>query len=478
MRSAVLRSLGPLAAAVTYLLMQAHGHAPAAMAAVVVWMALWWTTEALPLAVTALLPFVLFPVLGIDTVANVAGSYGKEIIFLFLGGFLLALALERSGLHKRIAVQVLVRTGGSARRLVGGIMGVTFLLSMWVNSTSCVLLMVPIALSVLDGQGDEQLRARMAVPLLLAVSYSATIGGMATPISTPPNLIFIELWRERWPDRAPVGFAQWMATCIPMVLLFLVVAWWLLTRGIHRVPSTALADPKELREQAAGLGKATAAEWTAGLVFACTALLWVFGDDLRTGEEVLLRGWRSALGLPLFTDGAVAILGALLLFLLPVRVAGAQKRGLLTWEHAEPRVPWGVLLLFGAGFAIGSGIDRSGLADLIVGALADVGGWAPAWMVAAVSATVCLLSELGSNTATASYTLPVLARSAEAWGVDPLIVLWPATLAATLGFALPVSSPMQAIVYGTGRVPVRAMVRTGVVMDVVGVLLLVLFFAR
>ena len=492
MRTHLLRLGGPVLAAIVFLLLRHIGPAPAAMAGIVAWMALWWISEAVPLAVTSLLPLVLFPLLGIETVAGTAVNYGKEIIFLFLGGFLLALAMERARLHKRIALRIVSRVGGTGPRLIAGIMLATAMLSMWMNSTSCVLVMLPIALSLLDGDGDAALRKKLTVPLLMAVAYGATIGGMATPVGTPPNLVLLEMWRNRWPDRPAIGFGQWMSFGVPLMVVYLAFAWWLITRVAFKIPHTHLSSPEEVRTRVKALGPISPAERMAALIFIGTALLWISGDDIEFSETFTLNGWRSTLGLKGFTDGAVAILSALLLFLLPVggraltgppdiddTEAIASKpapRTLLTWKFAEANVPWGILLLFGGGFAIASGIERSGLAEHLVTGMQNLKDLPPWLLVAAVSALVCALSELGSNTAVASLALPILAQTAEAWGMDPQALLVPATLAATLGFALPVASPMQAIVFGTGRIPVRAMVRIGVWMDLLGIALLTALF--
>ncbi|HQW06910.1 MAG TPA: SLC13 family permease [Flavobacteriales bacterium] len=479
MRTHLLRLSGPVLGLVVYALLRYLGHAPAAMAGVVTWMAVWWISEAVPLAVTSLLPLVLFPLLGIDTMGGTATNYGKEIIFLFLGGFLLALALERAQLHRRIALRIIGRIGGTGPRLIAGMMVTSALLSMWMNSTSCVLVMLPIALSLLDGDGDPALRKRLTVPLLLAVSYGATIGGMATPVGTPPNLVLLEVWRDRWPDRPPIGFGQWMSFGIPLMVIYLGIAWLLITRWVFKVPKDHISPPAEVKARLASLGKVTYAERVAAIVFATVAVLWVTGDDLTFGNGFALHGWRGRTGLTSFSDGAIAILGALMLFLIPIPQAldgDAESRpphALLTWKYAEANVPWGILLLFGGGFAIASGIDRSGLAMEMVAGMERLKGLSPPLLIGAVSGVVCFLSELGSNTATASLTLPILAQSTEAWGIDPQALLIPATLAATLGFALPVASPMQAIVFGSGRIPVREMVRAGIWMDLIGLVLLV-----
>jgi sodium-dependent dicarboxylate transporter 2/3/5 len=470
------------------MLLRDVGHTQAAMAGVVTWMAVWWISEAVALAVTSLLPLVLFPILGIATMGDTATNYGREIIFLFLGGFLLALAMERSQLHRRIALRIVSRVGGTGARLVAGMMIASALLSMWMNSTSCTLVMLPIALSLLDGDGDPALRKRLTVPLLLAVAYGAAIGGMATPVGTPPNLVFLEIWKGRWPERPPIGFGQWMTFGVPLALIFLAIAWTLLTKIVYRLPNEHLSPPSEVKARLKALGAMSPAERTAGVVFTLTALLWVSGGDLKFSDSYTLQGWRERWDLAWFTDGAVALFGALLLFVLPVKglqpltesgdegTTSRRPPSLLTWSFAEARVPWGILLLFGGGFAIASGIESSGLAVLLVAQMEHLKHLPPWLLIGSVGAVVCVLSELGSNTAVASLSLPILAESAEAWGMDPQHLLVPATLAATLGFALPVASPMQAIVFGSGRIPVREMVRTGVWLDLAGIILLTLFF--
>jgi len=496
LRTHLFRLAGPLIGLLIYALLRHIGPAPAAMAGIVAWMALWWISEAVPLAVTSLLPLVLFPLLGIDTMAGTAVNYGKEIIFLFLGGFLLALAMERAHLHKRIALRIVSRVGGTGPRLIAGMMIASALLSMWMNSTSCVLVMLPIALSLLDGDGDPALRKKLTIPLLLAVSYGATIGGMATPVGTPPNMVLLEVWRDRWPDRPVIGFGQWMSFGVPLMLVYLTIAWWLITRVIFKVPQMHLSSPEEVRTRVDALGRITSSERLAAIIFMGTAVLWITGDDIVFSDTFTLRGWRSRLDLKTFTDGAVAISSALLLFVLPAGGKAISAQGtngpdiddteagvlkntpntLLTWKFAEANVPWGILLLFGGGFAIANGIEKSGLAAHLVAGMQNMKDLAPWLLIGSVSGLVCLLSELGSNTAVASLALPILAQTAEAWGMDPQALLIPATLAATLGFALPVASPMQAIVFGTGRIPVRAMVRAGIWLDLVGVVLLTLFF--
>ncbi len=478
---------GPVAAFTVYLLMRHHGATPAIMAGLVAWMALWWITEAVPIPVTSILPLVLYPLLGIGTAATTAAHYGKEIIFLFLGGFIMALGIERSGLHRRIALHIVARLGGSPARLVLGIMIACVVIGMWINSTATVLVMLPIALSLLDDEGAPgQVRRRMTIPLLLGVAYGATISGFVTPVATPPNLVFLELWRGWFPERPAIGFGQWMGTGLPLAAVFLVIGWLLITRLVFKVGSEPLGDPATVRERLAGLGRMTVAERRTGLVFLVVALTWITGDDLRLGEALTVPGWRTLTGLKAVTDAAVGVAGAVALFIIP---CGGKARDegdprphgpapLMDWTFAEQRVPWGILLLLGGGFALAAGVEQAGLGAVIGGAMAGLGSLPAVLLIGAVALIVCLLSELGSNTATATLVLPLLATAAQRWGLDPQSVLWPATFAASLGFMLPVASPMQTIVFSTGRIPVRQMVKAGLWMDLIGVLLLMLVFGR
>ena len=488
MKRILFQVAGPLLALLVYALMQHHGTQPAAMAGLVAWMALWWITEAVPIPVTSILPLVLYPLLGIDSVPATAAHYGKEIIFLFLGGFIIALGIERAGLHRRIALHIVSRLGGSPSRLVLGMMVACAFLSMWINSTAATLVMLPIALSLLDDEeAPEPVRKRMTVPLLLGVAYGATIGGMATPVGTPPNLVLLEIWRQFYPGTPSIGFGQWMSVGIPFAAIFLTIGWLLLTRVAFRMGTELLGDAAVVQRRMKELGPVRVDERRSGIVFVLVALLWVTGDDLVLGGTFTISGWRSLTGLMAVSDAAVAIGGAIALFLIPASARSLRPtepcntppplgRGLMDWSFAESRVPWGILLLIGGGFAMAAGVDNSGLSAIIGEAMAGIGDLPLPLLIGSTALVVCLMSELGSNTATASFTLPILAAMAQRWGMEPQSLLWPAALAASLGFMLPVASPMQTIVFGTGRIPIRQMVRAGLWMDVIGVILLMLFF--
>ncbi|MEX1132954.1 MAG: SLC13 family permease [Flavobacteriales bacterium] len=488
MKRFFIQIAGPLSALLVFVLMRHHGDMPAIMAGLVAWMALWWITEAVPIPVTSILPLVLYPLFGVDTVAATASHYGKEIIFLFLGGFIIALGIERSGLHKRIALHIVARLGGSPSRLVLGMMVACAILSMWINSTATTLVMLPIALSLIDDEDAPlSVRQRMTVPLLLGVAYGATIGGMATPVGTPPNLVFLELWRQLYPGEESIGFGQWMSVGLPFAAIFIAIGWLVITRLVFNVGTQMLGDADAVQQRLKALGTASVDEKRAGFVFAIVAVLWLTGDDLRLGETFRLPGWRSLTGFTALSDAAVAVAGAVSLFIIPSYGIGRKRRdpysshasmgaALMDWSFAEQRVPWGILLLIGGGFSLAAGVDKAGLSDIIGESMAGLGTLPLPVLIGAVALIVCLLSELGSNTATASLVIPILAAMAQRWGMDPQSILWPATLGASLGFMLPVASPMQTIIFGTGRIPMKQMVKAGVWMDVIGVVLLMLFF--
>lgn len=492
MRRLLFQIAGPLLALLVFALMRDHGEQPAIMAGLVAWMALWWITEAVPIPVTSILPLLLYPLLGIDSTANTAAHYGKEIIFLFLGGFILALGIERTGLHKRIALHIVARLGGSPSRLVLGIMIACALLSMWINSTATTLVMLPIALSLIDDEDAPlAVRQRLTVPLLLGVAYGATIGGMATPVGTPPNLVLLEQWRMLFPDRPGIGFGQWMLVVLPFAVVFLVIGWQVVTRWAFKVGKEVLGDADTVRQRLADLGAPAAGEKRAGIVFATVAILWMTGDKLAFGESFVFPGWRAWTGLTAVTDAAIAVGGAVSLFLIrsaPVGRPGGSTlpagtgtspvaaSPLMDWSFAEQRIPWGILLLIGGGFALAAGVDAAGLSHIIGEGMAGLGSLPMAILIGAVVLVVCLMSELGSNTATASLVIPILAAMATRWGMDPQSILWPATLGASLGFMLPVASPMQTIVFGTGRIPMRQMVKGGLWMDLIGAVLLMILF--
>ncbi len=422
-------------------------------------MALWWVSEVIPLPATALVPLVLLPPLGLATIGDAAAPYANPVIFLFLGGFVIAAALSRCGLHRRIALGIVVASGSSPAGLVAGFMVATAFLSMWVSNTATVLMVLPIALSVLalddassaGPSGGARVPSGFAVALMLGIAYAANIGGMATLIGTPPNALLAGFMDETYGVR--VGFVEWLALGGPVVAVALPLAWWLLTRGLDGVGAP---DRGGVLEARARLGRPSREEALVGVVTALTAIAWIT-------RPVLARL------VPGLSDAGIAVTGALALFVLS---GAAEERGaLLRWEDVEA-LPWGVLILFGGGLSLAAAIQDSGLAAWI-GASFDAARALPALViVGVVTAVVIYLTELTSNTATAATFLPIAAAVAAGVGIDPFQLGASVALAASAAFMMPVATPPNAVVYGSGLVPIRRMVGAGFWLNLVFILLI------
>ena len=449
----------------------------ATMAGLATLMACCWVSEVVPIPITSLFPLILFPLFDIAPLDAVAASYGKPVIYLFLGGFLLALGLQRSGVHRRIALWIVDRVGSRPTRLILGFMLATALLSMWISNTATVLVMLPIALAVLEeakqSGAETAAVSKLGVALMLGIAYAADIGGMATPVGTPPNLVLVELYSQLLPDRPPLGFGQWMTLGVPMSVVFLSLGWLLLTRVLFRFRASSLFGQMDvIRQVRATLGPVRRDEWISAAIFSVAALLWVTGADLMLGTWVI-PGWRSMLGLEMVGDASVAVAAASLLFVIPS--SDHQGETLLTWEQTV-EVPWGLLLLFGGGFALATGFEASGLSEAIGHGLTVLVGLHPSLLVVGVCLVITFLTEVTSNTATTSLILPILADAAEALNVDPLLLMIPATLTASCAFMMPVASPTQAIVFGSGYVTIRQMASAGIGFNFLGIILVTSLF--
>lgn len=454
-------------------------------AAVAAWTATWWLTSALPVGATSLLPAALLPLLGVLDAKTVAPFYMDDILLLFLGAFLITRAFERWNVHRRLALWVLAHVGTSPRRLVLGMMTATAVLSMFVNNTSTTLLMLPIALAVLSSfeSAGRAERTAFARALLLGVAYSASVGGIATPVGTAPNQIFLGQFRERYPDAPEISFVQWTIAWVPVVLVYLPIGWWLLVRVLFRVPADLGAQEDVVADQRRALGPWSAPERRMAVVFGLTALLWLTRADLELGS-VAFRGWGGRLDAWIgvgaktkwVSDATVAVVLALVAFLVPSGRARGER--LLDWDTARS-LPWDVLLLFGGGFALAGAVKEAKLDALIGQGLAPWITGQPPWLVVlGVVLLVTALSELASNVATVQVMLPIVAAAATAAGVSPLFTMVPATIAASNGFMLPVATPPNAIVFATGEIPVTTMARAGLVFDLlVAVLVTVVFLA-
>ncbi len=441
-------------------------------AAVAIWMAIWWMTEAVPLAVTALLPVVLYPLLGIMKGKGVAPLYCNDVIFLFIGGFLVALAMEAWGLHRRIALRILLLSGMRLRSILLGFMGATAFLSMWISNTATAMMIVPIAIAVLSHIEEtlgEQVTRRYGAALFLAVAYSASIGGFATLVGTPPNLSFVRILSIYFPNVPEISFGQWFFFALPLSLLFLGIVWGVLSFRYLRRGGNDTIDREILRREYRRLGPIRFEETVVLIDFILLALLWIFRKDIRLGG-LLLPGWSGIFPESGFlTDGTVAIAMSLLLFFIPAKGGGRILTGKVFLS-----LPWDIVLLFGGGFALASGFKESGLSSWIGQRLSGVEMLHPLQVILLVSLATTFLTELTSNTATAEMLLPILAALSVSLRVNPLLLMIPATLSCSCAFMLPVATPPNAIVFGSGRLRIGEMARAGLVLNLVGTLLIAL----
>jgi len=450
------------------------------MAAVAVLMATWWITEAIPLAATAIMPMVLFPILGIMTGKATAPLYVNSTIFLFMGGFMIALAMERWDLHRRIALLVIKTIGGSPSQIILGFMGASAFLSMWISNTATAVMMLPIGLSIIlqmESEFDEKDTRKFSVSLMLGIAYSASMGGAATLVGTPPNLAFQRVFELTFPTAPGVSFGLWFIMALPVTLIMLGVIWVMLTKVFYRVPAHLKVDRAIVDRQYTALGPMSFEEKCVLVVFSLTAFLWIFRKDLTLGF-VSIPGWSGLLPDPkVIDDGTVAIFMAMLLFFVPTR-GGAEKAKSATILDASvfQSLPWGIILLFGGGFALAKGFQVTGLAEFLGSQLQLLANFPPLLMIGLISSSLTFLTEVTSNTATTQMILPILASLGIAMGENPLLLMIPATLSASCAFMMPVATPPNAIVFGSGRVKIGEMVKTGFFINIIGIIVISLLF--
>lgn len=489
-RSTVQRiglAAGPLLALAVFLLLpesyagvdgQAVAFSPAGRATtgVAVWMAVWWVSESIPVYATALLPLALLPLLGAGSVRDAAAPYGHELIFLFMGSFVVALSMQRWRLERRIALRSLRWFGGQPRRVVAGLMVVTAALSMWVSNTATALMMLPIALSLvehvkrvgadapdIEGYVEREGEARnLSLCALLGVAYAASIGGIGTLIGTPPNL-FLASYAGRQLG-VEISFVRWMGVGLPLVAVFLPLVWLLLTRVVYPIPPTSLeSDPAREEEDYRRLGAMSRGERATLIVFALMAACWVL--------RPLLAGIGKGDVRPLagLSDTGIAIIAALALFVIPVDLR--SRSFVMDWETAV-RLPWGVLILFGGGLSLAAAIEANGVGEYLGSQVGSLAGVAPLLLVLLVTTLMIFLTELTSNTASTAALVPILGALALPLGVEPLLLVVPATLAASCAFMLPVATPPNAVVFGSGLVSIPQMCRAGLWLNVMGIALI------
>ncbi len=435
------------------------------VAAVGTWMAIWWATEAIPVPVTAFLPLIVFDPLGIAGIREAAAPYANPIIYLYLGGFMMALAVERWNLHRRIALAILDRTGTDGRLLIGGFMFVCAMLSMWMTNTSTTMMLLPIVLSVVavirDNMPELSSRAiqDFQVAMLLGLAYSASIGGLATLIGTPPNALLIGFMAENY--GIEISFARWMLVGIPVSVVMLPIAWISLTKFLYPVdiPDND-AVRNHLRTMREEMGEMTVPERRVAIIFGTVIFCWMFRKPITE--------W---LGISGVSDAGIVMAAALALFILPS--GNPTQPQLMTW-HDAGRLPWGVLVLFGGGLSLASAVSNSGLALWLGESLSPLNAWGTAALVLAAVALVIFLTELTSNLATTATLLPVMAAISIQAGVPPIVLTVPITIAASCAFMLPVATPPNAIVFATNMISIPQMVRAGVFLNILGIIIVTL----
>ncbi|HED66249.1 MAG TPA: SLC13/DASS family transporter [Planctomycetes bacterium] len=452
------------------------------VAAITAWTATWWLTACVPVAAASLLPAALFPLFGVMGARDVAPKYMQDLVFLFLGAFVIALGLERWNVHRRIALAILARVGTRPRSLVLGFMIASAFLSFWINNTSTTLLMLPIGVAVVESVSGDESRARdpFAISLLLGMAYSSSVGGMATPVGTAPNQVFLGQLAERYPGAPDFSFGKWMLAWTPLVLLYLPMAWLLLTRVVLRVPDRGGQGVEVIRAERERLGPMGRAEKRMATVFCVTAFLWVTRADLDLGI-LRIPGWvhlvlPASIGAPskFVTDATVAATMAVLCFLVPADRPGGPA--LMDWETAK-KMPWEVLLLIGSGFAIAGAFQVSGLDTAFGKSLGPLLEGHSSWVVVgSVVILMAALTEITSNTATTVVLLPVFGQAAVAAGQSPLLFMAPATIAASAAFMLPVATPPNAVVFASRRIPAGVMARVGFFMNVLLAVLILCVF--
>lgn len=472
MRQLVGLFFGPLAFLLVLLMPTPEGMSVEAqrVAAVTLLMASWWVSEAIPIPATSLLPIVLFPLLGVMSTGEATEPYANHLIFLYMGGFIIALAMQRWELHRRIALHIIKIVGFSPGRLVLGFMLATAVISAFVSNTATTVMMLPIGMAVISQVTDELRRngdrdatatmSPLALNLMLGIAYAASIGGVATLIGTPPNTVLAGYLHKAY--GYDITFAQWLIVGVPLTVLFLPLAWLWLTKISNPMTSLALPNAETvISDELSKMGRMSVAERWTSLVFSATALAWIFRPQIA--------GWFPSPSM--LTDATIAVAGGLALFVLPVNFR--KRLFVMDWEWAS-KLPWGVLILFGGGLSLAKAFESSGLTSWFVGQVTLLESLPLICIVAGVATMVLFLTEFTSNTATATMLMPVLAGIALGLEESPLILLVPAAIAASCAFMLPVGTPPNAIVFGSGYVRMPDMVRCGFWLNIIGLVLIIL----
>lgn len=478
MRAFIKIMTGPLLGVIAFLLLTEYSSADAAaakMAGIAVLMAVWWLTEAVPVAIAALMPVVLFPLLGILDSGQTSMQYMDPIIFLFIGGFIIAYAIEKWNLHERIALKILTGVGSRPSNILLGVMLTTFLISMWISNTATVMMLFASVMAIIfkieNNSGRSSKDHGFSVALLLGLAYAASIGGMATLVGTPTNMIFYRMFNEHYGNAGGVNFLSWFIKAMPVAVVLLVFTFFLLKFFFLKSNGKTGIGKEFFRNAYRELGKPAYEEKIVGMIFILTAILWFSRVDIVIGS-VTIPGWSNIFGNPQFiTDGVVAVAMAVLLFFIP----SAKNKGeaLLVWKDAA-RLPFDIILLFGGGFALAKGMEVSGLSAWLASNLGFASKMSPVIFLFLMSALICLISEFASNVACIQLMLPILISLQKEMQADPLLLLFPATLAASLGFMLPVATAPNTIVFGSRMLKTKDMMKAGFWVDLAGIVVITL----
>ncbi len=454
------------------------------MAAVVALMAIFWITEAVPIAITSLLPIALYPLLGIASSKESALAFGNHLLFLFIGGCLIAAGLQKWNLHRRIALSIILFIGTDFKRILIGFMVATALLSMWISNTATTLMMWPVALAVVgelarynSGELTQRVEKSFGTVLMLSIAYSASVGGMGTLVGTGTNVAFAALMKEIFPAAPEIGFVTWMAIGLPVTIIFIPIIWFVLFQygrllGIAEVHIPQESTRRVIADKLRELGPPQRGEKTIAAVFAATVFLWIFREPIALGDALLLPGWSQlfpAERSDYLHDTTTAIFMAALLFVIPVDF----KKGIyaMDWQTGVRSVPWDLILLMGGGFALATGFKSTGLDVFLAGHLGVLSGAPTLLMILAICALMTFVTEFTSNIASTTIMIPILASLAQSMEVHPFLLIVPATLSASCAFMMPVATPPNAIVFSSGFIQIRQMAQVGVVLNLLGIAL-------
>ncbi|MCB0832045.1 MAG: DASS family sodium-coupled anion symporter [Bacteroidetes bacterium] len=437
------------------------------MAAVTALMVTWWITEAISISATALVPLALLPLLGITSASEAAAPYADQTIFLFMGGFCIALTMEKWNLHRRIALHIVRLFGSQPRHIILGFMVATALISMWISNTATAMMMLPIAMALLQHL-EQKVSSKFGTALMLGIAYAASIGGIGTLIGTPPNLVFAGQVGKLFPGAPEIGFVQWMQIGLPFVAAFIPLVWLYLIHVACRFENTPSGPARDVvAEQLRSLGPMTRGERVTLTIFALTCAAWIFRQDISM-DVITIPGWtRWFSNGSWIQDSTVAMTAAVVLMIIPVNFT--QMEFALDWKTAV-KLPWGILILFGGGFALAGGLMKSGLAQWIGQAFVSY-HLSPLGMIIFVCLVTTFVTEVTSNTATATMLMPILAPVAVALNMHPFALMIPAAISASCAFMMPVATPPNAIVFSTGHVTIPQMARTGLVLNLIAVVL-------